>query len=196
MSDAKQIWSSKKAYGKPAYTRKSVVEVAALLREDVTRPRVIGKPGQSKALVQGPILLVQGYQGSVGLVRQSLGSVGLRLQPNSFDFGDRSVEIGFSARQDASSERSSLLLLDFRPPTRRNRKLLERIGSDPKLQRVPVAVLVDSIRQFETWTQRDPVECWQLHDSLNAADLARALQSFLDLWRLSDELVLSEDAGR
>lgn len=195
MSDAKVIQRARKRYVKPQLTARSRVEIAALLREELSVSQATNGAGSPRGLVPGLTLLFEGYKGDVGQIRQTLESNGLCARPDSCENGDGPLEIRFSA-QDISPDLPSVFLLDFRLHSQTSRRLLEEISRNPNLQRLPIAILVDSAQESLAWIQCDSKKCRRLTGPLNSSDVARALKSLLDLWRLSHEMVLPENGSR
>jgi hypothetical protein len=185
----------KKSYGKPRFHRKTAVEVAALLSRHGLSS---GRPDQSAQKVRlfdGPILLIEGYQGGLELLQQALHRAGLSPEP-PLSHPTRSVVLRLPHRDHASSRQpSSVLLLDLRRAELEWPKPMEEFSQDTRWRRTPVAVLANSESQFRFYLRLDPERCWRLHRPRNSADVVTTLQYLLDLWGLADALQFSHSSG-
>jgi CheY-like chemotaxis protein len=181
--------SGKKPYSRPLCTRKSIVEIAALLRMEQSARQAASPSGMPRASLEGPILLVEGYGDDAGQIKSALRNQGLRSTPNSLATANQLLEIRFVCDRDTSADPQFVLLLDARLPDERNHELLEGIARNPKLSATPAAILVNSVEEFEVWSLLDPKQCWQLNAPVTATGFATALRSFLTVWEISLELL-------
>lgn len=134
------------------------------------------------ASVDMPILLVEGYEGDLSLIRHTTRTPARQLEPFSILKGEGLVEMQFADEQDAASP-ETFLLLDLRHRRHGERGLLESIGRNPNLsEALPHVILVSSMQQFHGWRGIDAAHCWQLRGGGSSpVDLANALRSFLHL---------------
>jgi CheY-like chemotaxis protein len=192
VSEAQNILHPKRPYSKPGCTPVSISEVATLLRAQLPTPEGVSKAGETIGPLPNPILLVEGYASDMDILRKSLENSGFCSYPNALVDDEELLEIGFAEDQHPSSGRPSILLLDFRLPSQGEQRRLEKIGKTVKLRRLPVAILINSAEEFQHRTEHALKGCWRLNVPLNSTNLAKALRAFVDLWRISDELLLLE----
>jgi hypothetical protein len=184
MSVAKSGCSGKKTYHRPTCSPKSMYEVGTLLGQK-TSNRQSGL-GAASALSpsETPVLVVEGYQGELGLVEETTGTLARQLGRLSVLTGGGIVEMQFADEQESASP-ESFLLLDLRYRRRGERSLLESIGGTPDLgNAILLVILVSSMEQFDDWRGIDATHCWQLKGSPSQLDLLCALRSFLRFCRL------------
>jgi len=173
--------SGKKPYHRPTCTLKSISEVSALFRKKRSDHENTLGAGGASAPFDGPILLVEGSEGDLSLIGQTARTPARQLEPFSILKSEGLVEKKFADGQSVASP-ETFSLLDLRYRHNGGRGLLKPIGGDPNLSDdVPLVILVTSMEQFHGWRGIDAAHCWQLRGRLSAADLAKALRSFLHL---------------
>lgn len=127
------------------------------------------------------MLLVEGYEGDLSLIRQTTPTPARQLEPFSILKGEGLVEMQFGHEQNAASP-ETFLLLDLRHRRHGERGLLESIGWSPNLsEAVPRVILVSSIEQFHGWRGIAPAHCWKLRGCPSSVDLVVALRAFSHL---------------
>jgi hypothetical protein len=184
MSVAKSSSSGKKTYHRPTCSAKSIYEVGTLLGKKTSNEQ--GGLGVASALSpsETPVLVVEGYEGKLGLVEETTDTLARQLEKLSVLTGGGMVEMQFADEQDSASP-ESFLLLDLRYRRRGERSLLESIGGIPDLgNAVVLVILVSSMEQFDDWRGLNATHCWQLKGSPSRVELLTALRSFLRFCRL------------
>lgn len=182
LSGLKSSTSPRKTYHAPTCTLKSITEVAALLRKNISDHENTSKTHELSASVDVPILLVEGYEGDLSLIRQTTSTPARQLEPFSILKGEGGlVEMQFAHDQNAASP-ETFLLLDLRHRGRGERGLLESIGWNPKFsEAVPRVILVSSIEEFHGWRGIASAHCWKLRSGPSSVDLVAALRAFSHL---------------
>lgn len=182
MSHENSSSSGKRSYHPPICTRRSIPEIAALLRKQVSG---CGKTSEAEARTipsQGSILVVEGYQGHVAEIGQVSGVDTCRLQQKPAANGEEFVAMQLNERHGSSSQ-GTFLLLDLRRRPYGGDRLLNSIARQlDKNNTAPVVILVTSLEQFYRWESIDRKHCWQYHGHPSSVDLTTALQSLLLLW--------------
>ena len=185
LSGPKSGTFAKKTYHRPTCTPKSISEIGALLRRKITDHENTSETHDVDDSIDMPILLVEGYEGDLDLIKQMSRTPARQLEPFSILKGEGFVEMQFAHEQNATPS-ETFLLLDLRHRSRGGRGLLESIGLNPTLSdAVPCVVLVSSMEQFDYWRGIDTVDCWQLRGAPSPVDLAAALRSFFNLCAIS-----------
>ena len=182
LSGLKSSTSARKTYNRPTCTLKSISEVAALLRKNISDHENTSKTHELSASVDMPILLVEGYEGDLlSLIRQTTPTPARQLEPFSILKGEGLVEMQLAHEQNAASP-ETFLLLDLRHRRHGERGLLESIGWSPNLsEAVPRVILVSSIEQFHGWRGIAPAHCWKLRSGPSSVDLVVAFRTFSHL---------------
>ena len=174
--------SGKRPYRSPACMRRSIPEIAAWLRKEVSGCEKTSEIEGPTVLSQGPILVVEGYQGHIAEIGQTLGAGTPRLQQKPAANGEELVLMRLNVRQRASSP-GTFLLLDLRRLPDGGDRLLDSIAGKLDANYVtPVVILVTSLEQFCQWGSTDRKRCWKYRGCPSSADLTTALLSLLPLW--------------
>jgi hypothetical protein len=174
--------SGKRSYHLPICTRRSILEVAALLRKEVSDCGKTSEAERATVLSQAPILIVEGYQGHITEIGQMLGANTPRLRQKPAVNGEELVAMQLNERQGVSSP-ETFLLLDLRRRPYGGDRLLDSIARKLDANYVtPVVMLVTSLEQSYQWGSIDRQHCWQYHGHPSSADLTTALRSLLRLW--------------
>lgn len=182
MSHENSSSSGKRRYTPPLCIRRTIPEMAALLRKRVSGCGKTSKAEGPAVLSQGPIFVVDGYQGHIAEIGQMLGVDTPRLQQKPAASGEELVLMRLNEGQRASSQ-GTFLLLDLRRRPYGGDRLLDSITRKLDANYVtPVVMLVTSLEQFYRWGSIDREHCWQYHGHPSSADLTTALQSLLLLW--------------
>jgi hypothetical protein len=162
-------------------TPKSISEIAALLRQKITDQDYLLGPNGVSPSTEVLILLVEGFEGELGLIEQATRTRLPQFEHPSHWKGGGPIEMQFDCEPEATS-RVTFLLLDLRHRRHGERGLLESIGGIPTPSEfLPHVILVSSIEEFHDWRGIEATHCWQLRGSPSPAELATALRAFLHL---------------
>lgn len=182
MSHENSSSSGKRSYLPPICTRRSIPEIATLVRKEVSAR---GKTSEAEGRTvpsQRSILVVEGYQGHVAEIGQVPGVDTSRLQQKPVVNGEELVAMQLNERHGSSSP-CTFLLLDLRRRLYGGDRPLNSIARQLDTNNTaPVVILVTSLEQFYRWESIDRKHCWQYHGHPSSVDLTKALQCLLLLW--------------
>jgi hypothetical protein len=181
MSNPISGFSGKRPYHRPTCSLKSIDEVAALLRAKISHPKTAPAAGELPARSGARVLLVEGYDGDLGLIGQTALTPASRPEPPSILKGGALVEFQLADAQDSPGPQT-FLLSDLRHRLRGECGLLESIGGIPDFSdATPLVIFVSSMEQFHGWKGIEATHCWQLRAGPSPAELTACLRSFLHL---------------
>ena len=170
MSHENSSFSGKRSYHPPICTRRSIPEIATLLRQEVSGCGKASEAEGPAVLSQAPILVVAGYHGHITEIGQMLGADTPRLQQKPAANGEELVLMRLNEGQRASCP-GVFLLLDLRRRPYRIDRLFDSIARKRDANyTTPVLMLVPSLEQFYQWGSIDRERCWQYHGHPSSAD--------------------------
>lgn len=174
--------SGKRPYYPPTCTRRSIPEMAALLRREVSGRETTPAAEQKTVLSDMPILVVQGFQGNIAEIGQTLSDDAPHLPQKSVVKGEKLVAMRLNEGQRAASYPGVFLLLDLRHRAYVGDGLLDSITR--KLDASCAALVVILVTSLEQFYGRGSIErehCWQYRGPASSADLATAVRLLLPL---------------
>ncbi len=188
MSVLKSSSFRKKPYHRPTCGLKSMDEVGALLRKEAADQEGAPTVARASGRSEGQVLLIEGYEGEPGFIRQTTHTMAGPLESLSILEAGGLVEMQIVDERGSAPPRTCLLL-DLRHRGYGERGVLDSIREIPDLRgTVPLVILVSSVEQFECGRGINVSHCWQLRRGPSSAELVPALQSFLRLCDISQSV--------
>jgi CheY-like chemotaxis protein len=164
----------KDPYRVPTCESRSVSEVAALIRKNLlAKHETRGLPLSAEELAR-PILVVENYQGDMRSMKQAFHEKGMQCHSGA---ATNDSELALIC-QVAGEVQPDALLLDLRRFKSAGHDVLEEIGGEPQLRRIPLVILVDSAA---AQICGDLGNYWRLRKPVDSGGCVAALQSLLDL---------------
>ena len=174
--------SGKRPYHSPTCTRRSIPEMAAWLRKEVSGGEKTSEAEGPTVPSQGPILVVEGYQGHIAEIGQILGAGTPRLQQKPAANGEELVLMRLNVRQLALPL-GTFLLLDLRRRPNGGDRLLDSIARKLDANYItPLVILVTSLEQFCQSGSTNRKHCWKYRGRPSSTDLTTTLRSLRLLW--------------
>jgi hypothetical protein len=188
--DQKNAPFARKPYQKPSLTPRSIVEVAALCQYEVLGD---GRKGEPETAL-GPVFLIERCWEMVEHIQQEVEAKGLQFKTKKPGSSDEIFELGLHEDKDSGFAGPVLLLVDLRFGG--NERVRDAIGGEKTAFPSALAILINSLEEARPWIDRSLEECWRLSGPMELSEVATALRSFFDLWRISCELLLPERSGK
>ena len=132
VSGLKRGSSGKKPYDRPSYTMKSISEAGTLVRKKIADQGHAQGAGGASTIGGLPIFLVEGYEGELGFIGETIRTPTRQLAPFSILKGAAMVEMQFADGQEKAAP-ETFFLWDLRQRRNGERGLLESIGGIPDL---------------------------------------------------------------
>ncbi len=170
--------SKERPYRKPTCESKSVLEVAALVRENA-----LGQQGEqrfppSAEELARPILVVEDYAGHGRLLKEAIQNNGMQCH---FATVIHNSELPLIC-QAAGAVRPEILLFDLRQLKDGGVNVLKEIGKELHLRLIPLVTLVNSAADSQISKDYGLHDCWRLCRP-DSEQCVTALRSVLDLQR-------------
>lgn len=175
--------SGKRPYHPPTCTRRSIPEMAALLRREISDRETTPAAEKETVLSHMPILVVEGFQGNIAEIGQTVSDDAPHLPQKPVVVGEELFAMRLNEGQPAASYPGVFLLLDLRRrPYYVGDGLLDSItGRLDASQATLAVILVASLEQFYGRGSIERGHCWQYRGRASSVDLATAVRLLLPL---------------
>ncbi len=177
MGGAKGNHFEKEPYMEPTWEPKSVLDVAALIRDNLLERHEADKVPLSMEELARPILLVEDYAGHVHSIKEAIQKSGMQCHVGSVVDG---LELSLVCGA-AGAVHAHVLLLDLRQFKDLGSNVLLEIGEEPHLRRIPLVILANSAADSQISKDSNRHNLWRLTRPVDSEQCMASLRSLLDL---------------